>query len=620
MKQIKEKVDLILSIRRKTIIIFTIGALVFALVGLIDRAVLVRNETKKIQSEYTDKQKQIIRTQVESAVMFINSAKESGVSRENIIESVRKIRFGKEHDGYIFIVTYKGTTLLNDTQRQLEGKNIWNISDPDGVKFVQEMRLAVQNAEGDFIYYFWNKPSTESNSPKVSFMKGVTDWEWMVGSGVYLDSIADDIAALRKAAIQKTGLFTLLLILLFLSLLFIIQFAFKQFTEKVSGEIQLFSSYFNSASMESKEIDISGIRYKSFSSIAEDMNRMIKNKQEADAKIFGSEQRLSMQREQSPLGYLEYDLELRIIYWNPAAERIFGYSKEEILGRSDEIIIPPELIPGIKYIFKELIDGSVSDDKGIKNINDNITKDGRRITCEWYNKALIDQEGKVIGFIALIVDITDRKLMEEKLQESVEEKKVLLKEVHHRVKNNMAIISSFLSLQSMNIEDEYVRNLLQSSENRVRSMALIHEHLYKSENLKDISVQTYIDELVIILLDSYGYGSADISVIKEIMEIELDLDLLIPLGMIINEIISNALKHAYKNIDSPELSIIFSKGTPDELVLTISDNGVGLQEESKISRNDSIGFLLINALAQQIEGKIEINRGHGTEYRITIPV
>ncbi len=620
MKRIKEKVDLVLSIRRKTVIIFTIGALVFALVGLIDRAVLVQSETKKIQSEYTDKQKQIIRTQVENAVMFIILAKEAGISKEDIIKSVRKIRFGKEHDGYIFIVTYKGTTLLNDTQRQLEGKNIWNISDPDGVKFVQEMRLAVQNAEGDFIYYFWNKPSTKSNSPKVSFIKGVSDWEWMVGSGVYLDSIEDDIAALRKAEIKKSGLITLFLILVFLSLLIIIQFIFKQFTEKVSGKIQLFSSYFDSASMESKEIDISGIRYKSFSSIAEDMNRMIKNKQEADAKTFGSEQRLFLQREQSPLGYLEYDLESKIIYWNPAAERIFGYSKEEILGRSDEIIVPPEIISGIKNIFKELIDGSVSDDKGIKSINDNITKDGRRITCEWYNKALIDQEGKVIGFIALVVDITERKLMEEKLQESVEEKKVLLKEVHHRVKNNMAIISSFLSLQSMNIEDEYVCSLLQSSENRVRSMALIHEHLYKSESLKDISVQTYIEELIIILLDSYGYGAADITVIKEIMEINLDLDLLIPLGMIVNEIISNALKHAFTNIDSPELYVSFIKISPEKIVLTIRDNGVGLPEESEISRNDSIGFLLINGLAQQINGKIEINRGHGTEYRITIPV
>ena len=193
-------------------------------------------------------------------------------------------------------------------------------------------------------------------------------------------------------------------------------------------------------------------------------------------------------------------------------------------------------------MFGRVIEGT----GGTKNINDNVTKEGRTITCGWYNKALTDQNEKVLGIISLVDDITDRKLAEDQLQKSLEEKKVLLKEVHHRVKNNMAIISSFLSLQSMTVDDEYVRSLLQSSENRVRSMALIHEHLYKSENLKDINVQRYIDELV----------------------------------------------------------------------LTISDNGIGLSLENEINQNDSIGFILINGLSNQIDGKLEICRENGTQYKI----
>ena len=120
-----------------------------------------------------------------------------------------------------------------------------------------------------------------------------------------------------------------------------------------------------------------------------------------------------------------------------------------------------------------------------------------------------------------------------------------LEAVHHRVKNNMAIISSFISLQSMNIEDEQVYRMLQSTENRVRSMALIPEYLYKSENLKDINVKKYIDELINMLLGSYKFGAGELTTRIEIAQINLELDILIPLGMIINEIISNALKYAF---------------------------------------------------------------------------
>lgn len=615
MKHIIDKVDLIQSIRRVTVIIFAIGAIAFAVAGLFDRFTLIKNETKKIRSDYTEKQKQIIKTQVESTVMFINLAKDAGISKEDIIESVRKIRFGKDRDGYFFIVSYGGTTILNDTQREMEGNNQWEVTDPNGVKIVQEERRAVRNPDGDFIYYSWNKPSTSVVTPKVSFMMGIPEWEWMIGSGVYLENIDKDIAALQKEIIIRTGMIALILTVILLFILSFIQIIFKRFSKTVSDELHLFATYFDNAANNSEEIDISNIRYREFSNIAEDMNQMVKNKLEADAQIFSSDQRLQMQREQSPLGYVEWDLDYKITDWNPAAERIFGYTRDEILGRSHEIFIPPEIIPEIRDMFGRVIEGT----GGTKNINDNITKEGRTITCGWYNKALTDQDGKVLGIISLVDDITDRKLAEDQLHKSLEEKKVLLKEVHHRVKNNMAIISSFLSLQSMSIDDEYVRSLLQSSENRVRSMALIHEHLYKSENLKDINVQRYIDELVMTLLDSYGYGAADINTKIEIIQCKLDIDVLIPFGMLINEIVSNALKHAYSNIESPELFIGLVKGEGDKLILAISDNGVGLPQESEINQKDSIGFMLINGLTKQIDGKMEIRRENGTEYIITVP-
>ncbi|MCK5198886.1 MAG: cache domain-containing protein, partial [Spirochaetales bacterium] len=160
MKHVTDKINLIHSVRRVTIIIFAIGVLAFTVVGLLDQYTLVKNETKKIRSEYTDKQKQIVKTQVENTVLFINLAKKTGISREDTIESVRKIRFGKDRDGYIFINTFDGISLLLDTQNELEGKDLWELTDPNGVKVIQEEWHAAQNPNGDFIYYSWNQPST----------------------------------------------------------------------------------------------------------------------------------------------------------------------------------------------------------------------------------------------------------------------------------------------------------------------------------------------------------------------------------------------------------------------------------------------------------------------------
>ncbi|MCK5153075.1 MAG: cache domain-containing protein [Spirochaetales bacterium] len=614
MKHLAGKIGLVYTIRRVTYIIYGITIICFAFIGIYEKALFLKNETDKIRDAYTEEQKSIVKTQVQSAVQLIKLAGNSEISKDDILESLKNIRFGYDNDGYIFVNTYNGIPLLFDAKRVINGKSIWELTDPNGVKVIQEEREAVRNPEGDFIYYSWLKLSTDSISPKVSFIKGVPEWEWLVGAGVYLDSIEKEIDTLQKKVIKDTGFEALILIVIIGFILFTIQLIFKRFTKTVENEISLFSSYFDNAAENIKEINISNIRYSEFSHIAEDMNQMVSSKLEADKRIFTSEQRLRLQREQSPLGYVEWNLDYKIIDWNLSAEKIFGFTREEIIGKGFEFLISPNIISDISGVFTGLANAT----GGTRNINENITKDSRTIICEWYNKVLKNQNGGILSYVSLVDDITERKLTEDRLAKSLEEKRMLLKEVHHRVKNNMAIITSFISLQSMSIEDESVHILLQSTENRVRSMALIHEYLYKSENLKDINVKKYIDELVDILLDSYNYGSHDISTKIEIVQLELDLDLLIPLGMIINEIISNALKHAFNNIDLPELYISLVRNTPNGIVLTIRDNGIGLPEENLINENDSIGFLLINSLVSQISGEMKINRENGTEYIITV--
>jgi PAS domain S-box-containing protein len=621
MGQISEKIGLIQAIRRVSIIIYVISVICFSIISIFDRVSYLKKETEKIRNSYTEDQKLIIKAQVQTAVQLIQISKDSEISKDSILNSLSKIRFGSDLDGYIFVNTYDGIPLLFDAERVVEGKSIWELTDPNGVKVIQEERHAVLNPEGDFIYYSWLKLSTDSISPKVSFIKGIPDLKWMVGAGVYLDSIEEEIIALQKKILLETREKAILILVIFTMLLIIFQLIFRYFTKSVENEINLFSSYFDYATVNSEEINISNIRYKEFSHIAEDMNKMVRGKQEADFLRSTSERRLQLQREQSPLAYIEYDLAYNIIYWNASAERIFGYKMEEVLGKNHKIIIPPEEQKSIHKLFKNMQNNFVdTDDTGVKSINENITSNGKRITCEWYNKILSDKDGTIYGAISLADDITERKMMEDSLAKSLEEKQILLKEVHHRVKNNMAIISSFISLQSMNIQDESVLALLQSTDNRVKSMALIHEYLYKSANLKDINVKKYIDELVSILLSSYEFNEQEIITKQDIEQFELNLDLLIPLGMIINEIISNALKHAFVNIETPELIIKLVRSNPEEFVLSINDNGVGLPPESEIVKNDSIGFLLIQSLVSQLNGTLEISRINGTEYLLTVPI
>ncbi len=206
---------------------------------------------------------------------------------------------------------------------------------------------------------------------------------------------------------------------------------------------------------------------------------------------------------------------------------------------------------------------------------------------------------------------------EQKLRSSLEEKDLLLREVHHRVKNNMAIISSFLDLQEMNVKDDAVHSLIRSSQDRIRSMALIHEQLYKDESLANIDVSEYIEELVHSLVASYSNQSADVEIDLEIESVRMGIDTLIPVGLIVNEIVSNSMKYAFRNTEKPKLSIRMTRNAERGYLLEIDDNGCGLPDSVTIEDGGSIGFLLINTLIEQLNGTLEIRRNGGTGFRIT---
>ncbi len=217
----------------------------------------------------------------------------------------------------------------------------------------------------------------------------------------------------------------------------------------------------------------------------------------------------------------------------------------------------------------------------------------------------------------LRTEITKRKKVERQLKSSLKDKEVLLKEVYHRVKNNLQVISSLLELQSDFIEDEKVVKMLAETQDRIISMAFIHEQLYESNDMATLDFDEYITTLVSNFVDSYGISTKDIKISTNICKTELSIDRAIPCGLLINEILSNCLKHAFPD-KRGEISIKTSTDARN-CTLRIKDNGIGLPENFDIKKSETLGFQLITALIQQLGGYIAVAAQPGTEFKIVFP-
>lgn len=209
-----------------------------------------------------------------------------------------------------------------------------------------------------------------------------------------------------------------------------------------------------------------------------------------------------------------------------------------------------------------------------------------------------------------------RQEAEEYLKKSLAEKDVLLREVHHRVKNNMQIISSILSMQSRNIDEPKLKEVLQESQNRIHSMALIHENLYNNKSLANIMFSTYIKSLTGNIARTYSNIQTSVQFDYQIDIAYLPMDIAIPCGLIINELISNSFKYAFVNMSTGVISIHFKSLKDDEYILAVSDNGVGIPAEVNIFKTKSLGMKILHKLVQQIDGELKSDFTNGTKFII----
>ncbi len=227
-----------------------------------------------------------------------------------------------------------------------------------------------------------------------------------------------------------------------------------------------------------------------------------------------------------------------------------------------------------------------------------------------------DEAGKAMRILGTSTDITDRKHAEARIRQSLQEKEVLLKETHHRVKNNLQIISSLLTMRMDLIADDNVRAVLMESQQRVRSMAMIHEQLYQSDSLARVDFNEYIQSIAHFLHRNYATNHIHVRlVIESPEEISLNIDTATPLGLILNERISNAFKHAFTDEKDGLLQIRLERNGKGYR-LKVADNGPGLPEDFDLSDLETLGLQLVDTLAHQLKATLTINSEHGAAFQL----
>jgi PAS domain S-box-containing protein len=356
----------------------------------------------------------------------------------------------------------------------------------------------------------------------------------------------------------------------------------------------------------------------------------INKRKQMEEELAASRRILQEVADNSPALIFITDINGRFLLVSRHAESAVGSPRERVIGKTREEVLPKDvatvhlandrqvILTGQPMTFEE----------------ENFEKDGRHVYLST-KFPLFDVDGTVYGVGCISTDITERKQTEEALQISLREKQALLKEVHHRVKNNLQVITSLLRLESARIEHPTTRSVLRGMQDRIRSMALLHETLYRSENFAQVDMKMYLGQIVAQLFRAQsaapssnqpGLGlpesAADIRMELDIAAVQLGVDQAIPCGLIVNELVSNCLKHGFPNGRAGVVRVEF--GALDggaQLRLCVSDDGVGLPTNLAYRQGRSLGLQLVSDLAGQLGGRLELDSSQGTSFAVRfVPV
>lgn len=303
---------------------------------------------------------------------------------------------------------------------------------------------------------------------------------------------------------------------------------------------------------------------------------------------------------------------------NTQAELMFGYPRSELLGQTVEMLVPERFRGHHPTLRGAFFGDPRARPMGAGRDLYALRKDGSEFPVEiGLNPIEMDEAPMVLS---AIVDISDRKHKEEHIRAALKEKEVLLGEIHHRVKNNLQIIQSLLYLQAAKIDDPNVTAILMESQNRIKSMALIHQTLYQSKDFERVDFGHFLDSLAPNLVSSYSVDPGRVSLTIGADDVQLPIHAAIPCGLIVNELISNALKHAFPDGRRGRIEIALAGGADGEVAMSVEDDGVGLPDGLEILKAETLGLQMVGLLAQQIRAEMTVNPSGPTRFRFQFPV
>ncbi|MCW9705618.1 PAS domain-containing sensor histidine kinase [Fodinibius salsisoli] len=342
------------------------------------------------------------------------------------------------------------------------------------------------------------------------------------------------------------------------------------------------------------------------------INRDITQRKEAEQKLEESEQRYRAITELSFDAIFEVGLDGTILDCNKRACQLSGYSREELVGMNAKKLVPEEYRSEHPEAFSE---EHITGDEVWERIYRK--KDGTQVPTEVHTQLYNIGEKKRI--VAYVRDNTTHKEYENAIFKSLKEKETLLAEIHHRVKNNLAIISGLLEMQVFNTEDEKLLNKLRESQARIQSIAMVHEKLYSSDSFSEIAIDQYIKDLVERIVSSMANFNKNIRMQYDMDPVTLTVGQAIPCGLILNELITNCFKHAFKDQQEGQIWTVL-KRKDENLHLVVKDNGSGLADDFDIHTESSLGMTLINTLIQQLNGELSVSTNGGSNFEITFEI
>ena len=342
-------------------------------------------------------------------------------------------------------------------------------------------------------------------------------------------------------------------------------------------------------------------------------------------KIFESKTILSGIINTAEDAIISVDYNQNIILFNQGAEKIFCYSAEEIIGKNLGMLLPES----IRSDHSEHINNFGKSEivsKGMKDRSEitGLRKNGDIFPAE-ANISQVEIDGRQI-FTAILRDVSEQKLIENKLRESLKEKEILLQEVNHRVKNNLQVILSLFALQGESTNDPERIAMLSEIRLRIQSMAMIHEKIYKSERLGQINFQQYVKDLITEIFHTYHISSGSVRLTLEIAPVSLEINRAVPFALILNELTANALKYAFVGLEKGNFSINLKLEKKKQLLLKVSDDGIGIPKKIKLSSTKTLGLRLVRVLTRQLNGKAELKenpyckKSRGTMFVFRFPL